>query len=175
MFYPCRLEWTLCNWMPWWNCVTGLFQLFWRTLLARILDITRENASLKACQMEAGCAPASSRPPPQPCWQLPMFPPSSTRLGASSPMRTMPAYVQRGNKVTHRKLENLGNLINSKTEPANSELYTVNWWNILKNDTLHVLNVEVETFKRRISPTTSQSQISIWTSLDIAQDQWRKN
>ena len=104
--------------MPWWSCITGLLLLFWRTILVRILDTTRDNASLKACQIEAGCAPASSRPLPQPPWQLPAFPPSPTGLGIPSPAHTSQAYVQRGNKVTCRKLENLGNLITSKTAAA---------------------------------------------------------
>jgi len=161
MFYLRRSEWILWNWMPWWSCITGLLLLFWRTVLVRILDTTRDNASLKACQIEAGCAPASSRPPPQPSWQLPAFPPSPTGLGVPSPGQTLQAYVQRGNKVTRRKLENLGNLITSEAKPANSELYPVNSWNIFEYDTRHILDVEVETSKRRIAPMISKSLIRI--------------
>lgn len=58
------------------TCV--LLLLFLRTLLDRILDTTRDYASLKACQIEAVYAPASSRPAPQPFWQLSVFPPSPT-------------------------------------------------------------------------------------------------
>lgn len=78
MLHPCRSEWTLRSYMPWWICITVMLLLFLRTLLDRLLDITRDNASLKACQIEAVCAPASSRPPAQPSWQLSEFPPSPT-------------------------------------------------------------------------------------------------
>lgn len=126
MFCPCRSEWTLWSCMPRGLCTTELLPLFPRTLLDRILDNGRDNASLKACRTAAVYAPAPSRPAERPPRQLSVFPSSPTGLGVSRHMQNMPAYVQRGNKVTDSKQENLGNLSSFNTKPGKSKVYKVN-------------------------------------------------
>lgn len=166
MSYPCGAEWTWWNRMPWWICVTMLLLLFSRTLLARILDIAGDNASPKAYQIEAVCAPASSRPPPQPFWQLSVFPPSPTWLGVPSPVQIMSAYVQRESKVTHKKQENPGSLTTSSTKPEYSELYTVNWYKYVWKWNLAHIGCRSRIFQEKSSLCPiSNSQISIWTYL----------
>lgn len=176
MFHPCKSEWTLWSCMPWGLCTTVLLLLFPRTLLDRILDNGRDNASLKACLTEAVYAPASSRPPEQPPRQLSVFPSSPTELGASSHMQNMPAYVQRGSEATGSKQENLGNLSSSNTKPGNTELYKVKWWNIFFKWYLANIWCRGEIFQEENFPhnlNISRQYLNMF--LDVEQSQWTKN
>lgn len=70
VLHPCRCEWWLRSCMHWWIHVyiTMLLLLFLSTSLGGILNITSDNASLKACQIETVHAPASSCPLLQQFW-----------------------------------------------------------------------------------------------------------
>lgn len=70
VFQPCRCEWWLWSCTHWWIYVyiTMLLLLFLSTSLGGILNITSDNASLKACQIETVHAPASSCPLLQQFW-----------------------------------------------------------------------------------------------------------